>query len=225
MQITLEDASESLFEDGRREGIHHGVDWTVGVAEKVGKHVDVTVDASTEAFHHGQDMIWGPAHHKRPQNKRYCPQRFPRPVLRLGLLPPLLLTLPLDPFTQRFHQTSRFRGLDTLTVLLVHAPTATPTPPPSSARRGNRPTNRDRLNGLQLQSSYCPRRRRGRSNDSMWWWCSSYLLVTATAGRRVSPTAVNATRIRNLLLVCGVWRGSLGPAAGFERSGLACGLG
>ena len=65
VKVTLEQPHEGLFELLVGHGVADGVDGTVGVAEKVGEHVDVAVDAGgAEAGDDGEYVIWRPAGHE-----------------------------------------------------------------------------------------------------------------------------------------------------------------
>lgn len=64
VKVSFHDASESLFELLIGESIAEGVDGGVGVAEKVGKHVQVTVDAATKTLNHRQYVVRRPTDHE-----------------------------------------------------------------------------------------------------------------------------------------------------------------
>ena len=75
----------------------------VGIAEEVGEHVDVYVDAGrTEGADDGEDVVGGPACHKGAQDQRDRLQGLLGPVLRLDLL--LLLPAEPDPLSNLVDQ-------------------------------------------------------------------------------------------------------------------------
>ena len=77
-------------------------DGPVGVADKVGEHVDVHVDAlGAEGGHDGDDVVRGPARDEGPQDEGDGLQSLLGPVFRLDLF--LLLPPELDPLADLFH--------------------------------------------------------------------------------------------------------------------------
>ena len=111
MEIASKDAHKGLFKLLIGEGVAEGVHRTVGVAEKVGEHVHMAVDATSTmrqavALDQRQNVIRCPAGDESAQDEGNGSQRFARPVLRfrfLSLLSAILLLFPapFDPLADR----------------------------------------------------------------------------------------------------------------------------
>ena len=105
-QISSHDPLERVHELLVGGRVAEGIDGAVEIADKVGEHVDVNVDArGAEAGDDGEDVVGGPAGHERTQNDADCFQRFPGSILRLLLR--LLLPPELEPLADDLLQ----RGL------------------------------------------------------------------------------------------------------------------
>lgn len=86
MQITSQNPHKGLFKLLIGQSVTEGIHGAISVAEKVGKHEDMAVDAgrsAAETFDQRQDMIGRPAGDERAQNERNSAQSLARPVLRL----------------------------------------------------------------------------------------------------------------------------------------------
>ena len=92
-EVPLHDAFESVLELHVARRVAEGVDGRVQVAEEVGEHVEVHVDAGgAEAGDDGDHVVRRPARRERPQDDRDRLERLPSAVLRLELV--LLLPEP-----------------------------------------------------------------------------------------------------------------------------------
>ena len=95
-QISSHDPLERVHELLVGGRVAEGIDGAVEIADKVGEHVDVNVDAGrAEAGDDGQDVVRRPASHEGPQDDADCFQGLPGPVL--GFLLGLLSSPELEP--------------------------------------------------------------------------------------------------------------------------------
>lgn len=91
MQVSFENARESLLELLVGECVAERVHGAVGVAQEVGEHEEMLVGArwgGAEAFDQRQHVVWCPAGDERSQDERDGAECLPGAVLRFGLLPP-----------------------------------------------------------------------------------------------------------------------------------------
>lgn len=89
MPISFEYPGKCLFELLIGKGIAERVHGTVGIAEEIGKHVQVLVGAGrvpAKALDQGQHMIGRPTGHKTAQDKRNGAKGLACPILRFGFL-------------------------------------------------------------------------------------------------------------------------------------------
>ncbi|KAE9539795.1 hypothetical protein AGLY_005047 [Aphis glycines] len=90
MEVALHQPGQRLLELVVGQRVAERVDGAVGVAQEVREQEQPLVGArrvGAEALDERQDVVRRPAGHERAQYERYGPERFPRPVLGLGLLP------------------------------------------------------------------------------------------------------------------------------------------
>lgn len=90
MKVALHQPGQRLLELVVGQCVAEWVDGAVGVAQEVREQEQPLIGAGgvgAEALDERQDVVRRPAGHERAQYERYGPERFPRSVLGLGLLP------------------------------------------------------------------------------------------------------------------------------------------